>query len=102
MNTKQEKQKYEKISEAIDLLKVIANEKRLMILCSLMDKELSVTELMGIVGLGQSALSQHLALMREKQFVTTRKENQTVYYSICSDEVKSIIEALHKNFCGCS
>ncbi len=92
--------KMEAILQATDMLKTIANENRLMILCLINEGEMCVGKLVEKVGLSQSALSQHLALMREKGFVKTRKEAQTVYYQIDSPEIKEIIETLHNRFCN--
>lgn len=86
-------------AEAVRLLKALANERRLFILCHLLDKELSVGEMNQHLGLSQSALSQHLAILRNDQLVRTRKEAQTVYYSLQSDEVREVIALLHKLYC---
>ncbi|WP_424022300.1 ArsR/SmtB family transcription factor [Oceanisphaera pacifica] len=86
-------------TNAVKLLKALANERRLFILCHLLDKELSVGEMNEHLGLSQSALSQHLALLRKDGFVRTRKEAQTVYYSLKSDEVREVIALLHKLYC---
>lgn len=82
--------------KALKLLKTMANEKRLFILCNLLDAELSVNELAERVALSQSALSQHLAILRRENYVTTRKESQTVYYSINGEDVKQVMSLLHK------
>ncbi|MGY4025555.1 ArsR/SmtB family transcription factor [Aeromonas rivuli] len=84
---------------AVALLKALANERRLFILCQLLDKELSVGELNEVLGLSQSALSQHLAVLRRDELVETRKEAQTVYYSLRSHEVREMIGLLHKLYC---
>lgn len=84
---------------AANLLKALANENRLMILCTLINGELSVGELNAQVPLSQSALSQHLANLREAELVTTRKEAQTVYYSLQGDEAKKIIAVLQSIYC---
>ena len=84
--------------DALKFLKVMANEKRLFILCNLLDGEMSVTELAESVQLGQSALSQHLAILRKDGFVNTRKSSKTVYYSLHSEESKQMLELLHKLF----
>ncbi len=81
-------------------LKALANVKRLMILCILCEGELSVTELNEQVDLSQSALSQHLAKLREDKIVTTRRESQTIYYSIPQGVAKSIIQVLHEHYCA--
>jgi|TARA_R110002072_G_scaffold4706_21_gene32960 DNA-binding transcriptional ArsR family regulator len=84
---------------ASDLLKLMANERRLMILCHLQDGPKSVGELEGLVGLRQAALSQHLAKLRNTGLVKTRREAQTIFYSLASHEVKAIIGCLHELFC---
>ncbi|HMT14528.1 MAG TPA: metalloregulator ArsR/SmtB family transcription factor [Aestuariivirga sp.] len=84
---------------ASDLLKVMANESRLLILCNLIGGEKSVNELEQLVGLRQSALSQHLAVLRRERLVKTRREAQYIYYSLDSDEAKTIMGALHQVFC---
>lgn len=86
--------------EAEALLKALANSHRLMILCELKDGERSVTALEAVVPLTQSALSQHLARLREGGFVATRREAQTIYYSLADPRVARLIEVLHDMFCG--
>ncbi|MBC8674151.1 winged helix-turn-helix transcriptional regulator [Aeromonas hydrophila] len=87
-------------SRAVALLKALANERRLFILCQLLERELSVGELNERLGLSQSALSQHLAVLRRDELVETRKEAQTVYYSLRSHEVREMIGLLHKLYCS--
>ncbi len=84
---------------AANLLKALANENRLMILCTLISNEMSVGELNARVPLSQSALSQHLASLREAGLVVTRKEAQTVYYSLQGDEAQKIIAVLQSIYC---
>ncbi|MCL1059527.1 metalloregulator ArsR/SmtB family transcription factor [Shewanella gelidimarina] len=81
-------------------LKAIANPYRLMILCLLLDKELSVTELNATVPLSQSALSQHLAVLRSEDLVTTRKSSQVVFYSLKNGEVTEVISILYRKYCA--
>lgn len=85
--------------EAVNLLKALANENRLMILCSLMEGELSVSELNAKVPLSQSALSQHLCSLREAGVVATRKESQTVFYRLQGDEATRVIAVLQAIYC---
>lgn len=86
--------------EAVALLKAMANEARLLVLCHLAESgELSVGALVDRVGLSQSALSQHLAKLREEGLVTTRKEAQTVYYSVCDPKAAQLLALLHDLFC---
>lgn len=84
---------------ASDLLKALANPQRLRILCLLIEGELAVSQLNEHVQLSQSALSQHLALLRNKELVSTRKHAQTVYYSVANGPVRSIIQTLHDIYC---
>jgi DNA-binding transcriptional ArsR family regulator len=90
----------ENSAKAVVLLKAMANERRLQILCLLRDQELSVGELSEKLSLSQSALSQHLAWLRRDELVATRKEAQTVYYSLSSDNVKAVMEILHQLYCA--
>jgi ArsR family transcriptional regulator, virulence genes transcriptional regulator len=86
-------------AQAAKLLKAVSNERRLLILCYLLDSELSVTEMNEKLGLSQSALSQHLAVLRRQKLVKTRKEAQTVFYRIHSAEVVALIGLLHNLYC---
>ncbi|WP_434356758.1 metalloregulator ArsR/SmtB family transcription factor [Parasalinivibrio latis] len=86
--------------QAVTLLKAMANERRLFILCYLLEGELSVGVMSEKVGLSQSALSQHLAWLRRDGLVKTRKEAQTVYYSLKSDEARKVMETLHSLYCA--
>lgn len=76
------------------LLKAMGNAKRLEILYHLADKEMNVGQLEKVVGLSQSALSQHLAILREENIVKTRREAQTIYYSIKGDKVSKLLQLL--------
>jgi DNA-binding transcriptional ArsR family regulator len=86
--------------QAESFMKILANKNRLMILCTLMNQERSVSELNQSVPLGQSALSQHLAVLREHKLVDTRRDAQSIYYSVSDPRVKQIIEKLYEFFCG--
>lgn len=86
--------------DAAQLLKALANEKRLMILCLLADGERSVGELNESIALGQSALSQHLAMLREDGLVQTRREAQSIVYSLAEGPARRIIRTLHSIYCG--
>lgn len=85
-------------SDAARLLKVLANDKRLMILCMLVDGEQTVGNFNAGMDLSQSALSQHLALLREECLVKTRRSAQTIYYALSDGPVHAII-ALHGIYC---
>lgn len=87
-------------AQAADLLKALANEQRLMIVCHLADASLAVGELNELVPLSQSALSQHLAVLRQSGVVSTSREAQSVRYSLPKGVVTDIIGALKKEFCG--
>lgn len=82
------------------LLKAMSNQHRLMILCQLVPGEKSVGELERIIGLSQSALSQHLARLRRDQMVKTRRAAQTIYYSLNGEEASAVIETLYSLYCG--
>ncbi len=86
--------------EAARLLKALANRSRLLILCLLAREEMSVNQLNAEVPLTQSALSQHLAVLRRDGLVRTRREAQMVYYSAAPGPSAEIIAVLHRNFCG--
>lgn len=85
-------------AKAVELLKAIANEKRLMIVCALYEKEKSVSELEKVVGLSQSALSQHLARLRRDNIVTTRRNAQTIHYSLSDRATRTLLSALYEIF----
>ncbi len=82
------------------LLKALSNESRLLILCLLSQGEQSVTDINAQVNISQSALSQHLAVLRNDGLVSTRRESQTIYYSLASGPAAKIIETLHGIYCG--
>ena len=81
---------------ASNLLKALSNEHRLVILCQLIGGEKSVGEMVRRVGLSQSALSQHLARLRRDDLVRTRREAQTIYYSLSGHQARSVIETLQR------
>lgn len=89
----------EKASEVSGLLRVMSNQWRLLILCNLAQGEHSVQELQKLVGLGQSALSQHLAILRYEGLVSTRREAQSIFYSIASDEAEKLLSTLYDIYC---
>jgi DNA-binding transcriptional ArsR family regulator len=90
----------EHASDAAQLLKALANENRLLILCTLSEAELSVGQLNERMDLSQSALSQHLAVLRRDGLVNTRREAQTIYYSLGGGPAGKLIETLHGIYCG--
>lgn len=85
---------FDHTGECAALLSMLGNEKRLTIMCHLIDHEMSVGAIADEVLLSQSALSQHLAKLRAMGLVTTRRERQMIYYSCCSEHVRTLIGAL--------
>jgi DNA-binding transcriptional ArsR family regulator len=85
---------------AATLLKSMGNARRLLILCQLVDGEKGVGELEKAVGLSQSALSQHLAVLRTKGYVTTRRCGQSIYYSLAGDETSRVLKTLYDLYCS--
>lgn len=86
--------------EAVELLTAMANTKRLLILCHLLDKELSVSELSARVDLAQSPLSQHLSKLRALRLVAARREGQSIRYRLASEDVARVLTTLHGIFCA--
>lgn len=90
-----------KAAEAAGLLKLLANENRLLILCHLaINGEMSVNDMASAVGLSQSALSQHLAKMREEGLLGTRREAQTVFYRIADPNAARLLDVLKDIYCA--
>lgn len=87
-------------NEAERYLKHLANKTRLMVLCSLLKNELSVTDLLSRVAVTQPVLSQHLALLREAQMVSTRRSGQTIYYRLADERITKTMELLYQFFCA--
>jgi DNA-binding transcriptional ArsR family regulator len=85
--------------QASELLLAMANEKRLMILCHLVDGETIVTDLAKLVDMNQSALSQQLAKLRALRLVETRRDAQQIYYRLASQEVERILQTLYGIYC---
>lgn len=89
-----------KAGQVADLLSALANDRRLLILCKLVETgEATVGALADDVGLSQSALSQHLARMREEGIVTFRREAQTLWYRIADPRVETLLATLHRLYC---
>lgn len=99
MNFDTEKMK-EKASEASCLLGSMANDKRLMILCQLVEGEKSVGQLADVLGVRQSTVSQHLALLRRDGLVAPRRDAQTQYYSLKGDSARAVLQTLYLEFCA--
>jgi DNA-binding transcriptional ArsR family regulator len=87
-------------AEASELMRTLGHRDRLMVLCHLISGEKSVGELAGLLEIPQSPLSQHLARMRKEDLVTTRREAQTIYYSIASSEATRMVELMHELYCS--
>jgi len=94
----------EQMSEAADkasaLMRTLGHKGRLMVLCQLASSEKSVGELSDSLGIPQSPLSQHLARMRKEGLVKTRREAQTIFYSLKADDAGKIIECLYELYCA--
>lgn len=89
-----------KAAEVSDILRALANERRLMIICKLVEcGEANVTSLADAVGLSQSAVSQHLAKMRDEGLVTFRRESQTLWYRVADSRIEQLFETLHNLYC---
>lgn len=86
--------------DAAGLMKALGNESRLMVLCLLAEGERSVSELNEMIPLSQSALSQQLARLRQQGLVRTRRESQTIYYSLAEGPADRVIHLLHDIYCG--
>lgn len=86
--------------EVADILRALANERRLMVLCKLVEKgEATVGTLVAEVGISQSALSQHLAKMRAEGIVSFRRESQTLWYRIADPRIEQLMAELYRLFC---
>jgi len=85
--------------QAAQFLKQLSHPQRLLVLCALSQKEMSVGELNACIPLSQSALSQHLASLRQADLVKTRKSAQTVYYSIANPDSLRVVALLQEIFC---
>jgi DNA-binding transcriptional ArsR family regulator len=100
ISDKQVKKLESKAGHAAAVLKSISNKWRLLILCQLVKGEKSVGELMELIDLSQSALSQHLAVLRANKLVKTRRASQVIFYSLCGSEVPAILTSLYDLYCG--
>lgn len=90
----------EQAAVAEEMLKALANRHRLMILCQLIEGERPVRDLAEFQGLRDSTVSQHLALLRKDGLVATRREGQTIWYSLASEPVRRLVETLYDIYCG--
>ena len=87
-------------SKASELMKTLGHKDRLMVLCHLSTGEKSVGELAGLLDIPQSPLSQHLARMRKEKLVTTRRDAQTIFYTIASQEAARMVKLMHELYCS--
>ena len=85
--------------QASELMKTLGHKDRLMVLCHLIGGEKSVGELARLLDIPQSPLSQHLARMRKESLVNTRRDAQTIYYSIASEEAARVVGLMHELYC---
>lgn len=85
--------------EVADLMKTLAHPSRLLALCAMMEKERSVGELADSLGMRAQAMSQQLAILRNKGLVTTRRDGQTIYYGLASEGIRSVMDALYTAYC---
>ena len=97
MNLKELEPKAETVEA---LLKSVGNKNRLVVLCELLNGERAVGSLQSSIGLSQSALSQHLARLRQDGIVATRRESQTIYYSLASKKVERLMGLLYELYCA--
>jgi DNA-binding transcriptional ArsR family regulator len=86
--------------QASELLKALANRHRLMIICQLIDAERSVGELAVFLGIRDSTVSQHLALLRKDGLVTARRDGQTIWYHISSGPAREVVKTLYRVYCS--
>jgi ArsR family transcriptional regulator, virulence genes transcriptional regulator len=99
MNNLQPSKMHERASAASNLLSALANRNRLMILCHLVEREVTVTELMELVGMSQSAMSQQLAKLRAASLVSTRRDGQQIYYRLSSGKAEQVLQLLYRMYC---
>ena len=99
MNINAEKM-HQTAGAACELLKAIANPRRLVILCQLIEGEKSVGELAALLGIRPTGVSQNLALMRANGLVSARRDGQTMWYSIDSAEARLLLETLYRIYCS--
>lgn len=90
----------EHLEDAANLMNMLSQSARLKVLCALVDGEKPVQTLTEICDLSQPAMSHHLAKLRASNLVKTRREGQTIYYSIAADEAKAVLTVLHEIYCS--
>lgn len=87
-------------AQASGLLKALANPHRLLIICQLVEDERSVGELAAFLGIRDSTVSQHLALLRRDGLVSARRDGQTIWYAIASREARELLKTLYRVYCA--
>lgn len=90
----------DKVREVTSLLKVMANENRLLILCELLQRPMSVTELKEKLSISQSGISQHLAILKSNGILDYDKKSQTIIYRIKDDRISRIMQVLKETYCN--
>lgn len=85
--------------DVADLMKTLAHPSRLLALCAMMEQERSVGELADSLGMRAQAMSQQLAILRNKGLVTTRRDGQTIYYGLADPGIRSVMDALYASYC---
>ena len=90
---------YAAAEQACDLLKVLSNPDRLLLLCQMTQGEFAVGELEAMVGIRQPTLSQQLTVLREQKLVNTRREGKQIFYSIASTEALAVLQVLYQQYC---
>jgi len=83
-----------------DVMKTLAHPNRLLALCAMVDQDRSVGELADSLGMRAQAMSQQLAILRNKGLVTTRRDGQTIYYALASDDIRQIMSVLYQTYCS--
>lgn len=94
------KQMQQASMQASQLLKSLSHPDRLLLLCQLTQGEYCVSELEGLVGVGQPSLSQQLGILRKDELVTTRREGKQIYYRIASEDALAVLNLLYQRFCA--
>ena len=97
MNPKEMEATAEKVS---DLMKVLSNKNRLMVLCQLAEGEKSVGELAHLIDVREQAMSQQLALLRKDGLVKTRRDGQTIFYSLARGDIEPLMDFLYRTYCN--
>jgi DNA-binding transcriptional ArsR family regulator len=97
--SRERKEAFTQARQASELMKALSHEARLLILCLLVDREKSVSEIEEFMDMPQAAVSQHLARLRLDGLVDARRDGRNIYYSLASEEVKAVIGTLHRLYC---